>query len=34
MSYANIQGLVYTKQHLSNIQNLIHEKVKQHGGWV
>ena len=26
--------LICTKQHLSNIWGSIHEKCKQHGGWV
>ena len=26
--------LIYIKQHLSNNGSLIHEKVKQHWGWV
>ena len=26
--------LIYIKQHLSNNGSLIHEKVKQHSGWV
>ena len=26
--------LIFTKQHLSNIWSSIHEKVKQHWGWI
>ena len=26
--------LIYNKQHVSNIWSSIHEKVKQHWGWV
>ena len=29
-----IMILIYIKQHLSNIWSSIHEKVKQHWGWV
>ena len=25
--------LIYIKQHLSNTQSYVHEKVKQHWGW-
>ena len=30
----SITMLICTKQHLSNIWSTIHERVKQHGGWV
>ena len=30
----NMMMLIRTKQHLSNIWSSIHEKVKQHWGWV
>ena len=30
----NIMMVIYIKQHLSNIWSSIHEKVKQHWGWV
>ena len=26
--------LIGIKQHLSNMRSLIHEEVKQHGGWA
>ena len=32
--FLNMMMLICIKQHLSNICTSIHEKVKQHGGWV